>query len=375
MKRLTATLLILLMVVTIMPSSLGYVEASGESFEDAISFELNETVYNSGPEITEKEQAIYYTFETNKAGWYTIIATECAVSASCRIFLLSSHMELLNSWSLSGGVISDQLNLDSNTKYYLKVVVDGFYEIDDYEWKQYVRCGFAFKISDRWLDTVELDNRITIDSMGEDGFFMITASPIRCNETVVVNNPYDPEEQPLEYFLAFEQWFKIKASSNPGSVYLISSNIDRVWVFKGGDYWLSKYEGGLRVAQDTYLYIKVKLPYNYYVNSENENVQFTVTEIVDKTKPKTPIMYTRSWKTGAITLTWGYDDNVSKYQIAYKEKNARKWSYITVGYDQNSKVITGLKRWTNYTVMIRAIKVVNDENIYGDWCKRNVRIY
>ena len=100
------------------------------------------------------------------------------------------------------------------------------------------------------------------------------------------------------------------------------------------------------------------------------SIEFSFAENVNTKKAgKPPITSLKAGK-GSFTIAWGEAANgASKYQVAYKKNGEKKWTVITVTGFSLTKTITGLKRNTNYSVMVRALKTVNGTSYNGDWCK------
>lgn len=70
-----------------------------------------------------------------------------------------------------------------------------------------------------------------------------------------------------------------------------------------------------------------------------------------------------------VKLTWMKSSNVSKYQVAYKQKGKKAWKYKTVSAKKKTVAIKKLKSNKKYQFKIRSYKAVKGKKIYSKWSK------
>ena len=110
------------------------------------------------------------------------------------------------------------------------------------------------------------------------------------------------------------------------------------------------------------------------IGSENHIVVFFSESGVvlgEKAAPKAsaPKLFKAKAQKKKAKLTWEKSKGVAKYQIAYKLKNKKKWSYKTVSAKKKALVIKKLSGKKKYQFKIRSYKSTKNNKVYSKWSK------
>jgi hypothetical protein len=74
-------------------------------------------------------------------------------------------------------------------------------------------------------------------------------------------------------------------------------------------------------------------------------------------------------KSRSITIKWAKTSNVTRYEVQYKLKTAKKWKTVKVSSKSSGQVIKKLKKNKKYQVRLRVCYTKAGTNYHGAWSK------
>ena len=395
MKRKVAIVLIIALLITVLPFWKTDVNAATYPFGDMDVFDLplgtiaqcQKWVPNHG-----EKKGIIYRFKTKEAGLYSIVARcldesfeqpdlSMGLFDSDYVYILCDEFYGPARLGMSREGLCYEILLEANKTYYIWICAD------DYDWDAGwmvgVDKGTGVKLYDK------------LDSYYSVGYSHFSATKLDMSKIdgkkVDCKEPYSRADGTRYYY------YKIKTNGNPGSKYHISFDNSVkdykicTWHSHGVQY--VPYHNGKSIQYEINLDLertdimalennsyKMRETIDYffiYLEFENqEGGSFTITEEVDTNPPSMPNVTDVKAGKNRLTVKWeGTTGPRSKYQIAFKKKTAKKWTVMNLDTNLTEKTLYKLQSNTEYTVMLRAVKIVNGVSYFGKWTKsKTVRV-